>query len=159
MSRPIVAVSGGFDPLHSGHVQYIQAAAEFGDVHVYLNTDDWLMRKKGFVFMPLKGRAEVLWAIKGVTLVIPADDEDGTVWKTIQQMKPDFFAKGGDRGPDNTPEAEICSELGIDVLYGVGGDKVESSSDLVKRAREHQPNIVMDWGFTALECECTAEGA
>lgn len=132
----IVAVSGGFDPIHIGHIRYIQEAAQYGDVHIYLNTDDWLVRKKGFSFMSLAERAEILWAIKGVTLVIPADDEDDTVWKTIQKFKPDFFAKGGDRGPDNTPEAEICGHMGIEILYGIGGDKIQSSSELVKSAAE-----------------------
>lgn len=148
MKRPIVAVSGGFDPIHPGHVEYIEHAARFGDVHVYLNTDAWLMRKKGFVFMELPQRARILWALKGVTLVIPAEDDDGTVCKTIQTFKPDFFAKGGDRGPDNTPEAELCSHLGIEVLYEIGGDKVESSSDLVKRASEARKYVPVKepWG-------------
>lgn len=137
----IVAVSGGFDPVHVGHIRYIQAASEYGDVHVYLNTDEWLMRKKGYVFMPLKDRAEILWAIKGVSLVIPADDADDTVWKTIQQFKPDFFAKGGDRGPSNTPEAEICGHMGIEILYEMGGDKIESSSELVKKARRYKKEV------------------
>lgn len=134
--RPIVAVSGGMDPLHVGHIRYIQEAAQYGDVHVYLNTDEWLTRKKGFYVMPFKDRAEILWSMKGVTLVIPADDADGTVCNTIRQFKPNFFAKGGDRGPDNTPELELCGHLGIEVLFGVGGGKIESSTNIVNRLAE-----------------------
>lgn len=134
--KPVVAISGGFDPPHAGHIDYIEAAGNYGDVHIYLNSDEWLMRKKGYVFMPLAQRARVLWAMKGVKMVIPAHDEDGTVNKTIQQFKPQFFAKGGEKGPDNTPEAELCGHLGIEVIYGVGGDRTESSSALLNRFAE-----------------------
>jgi len=153
--RPIVAISGGMDPIHPGHVRYIVDAARYGDVHVYLNTDEWLVNKKGYAFMPFKDRAEIIWAIKGVTMVIPAGDEDGTVCSTIRQFKPDFFAKGGDRGPTNTPEAELCGHLGIEVLYGIGGDKIDSSSAIVNRLAEwiredgdlpHSTPIKEPWG-------------
>lgn len=147
--RPVVAVSGGFDPVHSGHVCYVMEAANYGDVHVYLNTDEWLMRKKGYVFLPFKTRADILWAMKGVKMVLPADDGDETVCKMLQKFRPDFFAKGGDRGPDNTPEAEICGHLGIEMLYGVGGDKIDSSSDIVRKSAEQirkvQDNYLERW--------------
>lgn len=132
----IVAVSGGFDPIHFGHVRYIREAAQYGDVHVYLNSDAWLKRKKGFSVMPYEQRAEILLAIKGVIIVISADDDDGTVCETIRQHKPDYFAKGGDRGPDNTPELELCGHLGIQVLFDMGGGKIESSSAIVNRLAE-----------------------
>lgn len=130
----IIAVSGGFDPLHVGHVRYILAAAQYGDVHVFLNSDKWLLAKKGFIFMPYVDRREIIQAISGVITVSEAGDNDGTVCLSLVKYRPDFFAKGGDRGLDNTPESQICSELGIPVIYGVGGGKIESSSDLVKRA-------------------------
>lgn len=144
---PVVAVSGGFDPIHVGHVRYIQEAAHHGEVHIYLNTDSWLQRKKGYVFMPFKDRAEILWSIKGVTLVVPADDDDDTVCASLQRWKPDFFAKGGDRKEDNTPELSLCNELGITVLFNMGGEKIESSSEIVKRAKKVADiPLECDWG-------------
>lgn len=134
--RPIVAISGGFSLVHKGHLDYIEEAGKYGDVHVYLNSDEWLIRKKGFVFQSFEDRARLLWAIKGVTMVIPAEDDDNTVCKTIQTFRPQFFAKGGDRTCDNTPEAELCGHLGIEVLYGVGGEKSESSSNILNRFAE-----------------------
>jgi cytidyltransferase-like protein len=131
----IVAVSGGFDPLHKGHVALIQGAAEYGRVHVYLNTDEWLTRKKGYVFMSWQDRAAILMALKGVELVIPVIDKDDTVCETIRTFKPDIFCNGGDRLPDNTPELVVCGDLGIQVKFNIGGEKIESSSGLVKRVK------------------------
>lgn len=146
--RKIVACSGGADMLHVGHVRYIQEAAQFGDVHFYLNTDEWLIRKKGYFLMPFKDRAEMIWSIKGVTLVIPADDEDGTVCQTIRAFKPDYFAKGGDRHLENTPEVGVCNELGIGLLFNIGGPKIESSSELAKKAAQFSKPIpvTQEWG-------------
>lgn len=134
--RPIIALSGGFDPLHSGHVRMIEDAAQYGNVMIYLNSDDWLMRKKGFVFMPFSERYEVLMAIKGVVVVLPAKDDDGTVCETLRVCKPAYFGNGGDRKTENTPELTVCLDLGIKPIFGLGGEKVQSSSDLVKNARQ-----------------------
>lgn len=131
----IIAISGGFDPIHVGHVRMIQEAAQQGEVHVYLNTDEWLIRKKGFTFMPFKDRAEIVWSIEGVKMVIPAIDDDGTVCENIKRFKPDIFANGGDRGPENTPELKLCNDLKIRTLWGVGGKKIQSSSELVKKIK------------------------
>lgn len=131
----IIAVSGGFDPVHKGHVAMILDAANYGRVHVYLNSDEWLMRKKGYVFMPWEDRASILMAIKGVELVIPVIDTDATVCETIRKFKPNYYANGGDRLPDNTPEVLVCAELGIEMLWNIGGGKVESSSELVRRVQ------------------------
>ena len=129
-------VSGGFDPVHVGHIRLILEAATFGDVIVIANSDKWLFRKKGFVFMTFDQRKEILDAIKGVVLVDSVDDKDGTVCEAIRTHKPAYFANGGDRGRTNTPEVELCNQLGVELLWGVGGDKKsESSSDLVKKAR------------------------
>jgi len=131
-----VMVSGGFDPVHAGHIRMIRDAANFGDVIVIANSDDWLYRKKDFVFMTFDQRAEILDAIKGVILVDSVDDTDGTVCEAIRRLKPDFFANGGDRGRSNTPEQAVCKEMGVKLLWGVGGDKkLASSSDLVKGSR------------------------
>ena len=131
--KPTVMVSGGFDPVHAGHIRMIRDAANFGNVIVIANSDDWLFRKKGFVFMDFHQRYEILNAIKGVILVDSVDDSDGTVCEAIRRLRPTYFANGGDRGKHNTPEQNVCDELGIEMLWSIGGDeKVAASSDLVK---------------------------
>ena len=131
-----VAVSGGMDPVHFGHIRMILEAAQFGDVIVILNSDEWLMRKKGFVFMSWEERAEILESIKGVTKVVRVDDTDGSVCEALRREKPTYFANGGDRTDKNTPEMEVCAELGISMLWGVGGGKLQSSSDLVAKIKK-----------------------
>ena len=131
---PTVMVFGGFDPVHAGHIRLIRHAAEFGDVIVVANSDEWLFRKKGFVFMEFERRIEILNAIKGVILVDSVDDSDETVCEAIRRLKPDYFANGGDRKNFNTPEMHTCSNCGIKMLWSVGGGKIQSSSDLVTNA-------------------------
>lgn len=139
-----VIVSGGMDPVHCGHVRYLKEAAKYGKVIVLLNSDEWLERKKGFFFMSFDERREILQAIECVYAVYEVDDDDETVSEGIRyihsKLKPFserfFFAKGGDRTVDNTPEQDVCQELGIEVLFGIGGDKVQSSSELVKNVRQ-----------------------
>ena len=134
--RKTIMVSGGFDPFHIGHIRMILDAARHGDVIVVANSDDWLFRKKGFVFMEFEQRAEILAAIKGVIKVSGVDDTDGTVCEAIRRLKPDMFANGGDRRKNNTPEQDVCEELGVQMLWAVGGeDKANSSSDLVERVK------------------------
>lgn len=134
--KRIVCVSGGFDPLHFAHVDLIQSAHKWGDdVVVILNTDEWLMRKKGYVFMPWDERKIIMKSIKGVSDVVKAKDDDNTVCDNLRDICPYYFANGGDRGKDNTPEQAVCEELGIKMLWGIGGDtKPQSSSWLVERA-------------------------
>ena len=135
-NRQTIMVSGGFDPVHIGHIRMILDAARHGDVIVVANSDDWLFRKKGFVFMEFEQRAEILAAIKGVVKVSGVDDTDGTVCEAIRRLKPDMFANGGDRRKNNTPEQDVCDELGVQMLWAVGGeDKANSSSDLVERVK------------------------
>lgn len=131
--RKKIALSGGFDPIHSGHVRMIKAAAELGDVIIILNSDDWLMRKKGYTFMTWAERAEILSEIKGVVRVIPVDDYDGTVCKALEELRPDCFGNGGDRTDKNTPEKELCQKLDIEMVWNLGGGKIQSSSELVKQ--------------------------
>ena len=132
--RRTVMVSGGFDPVHIGHIRMILEASKHGDVIVVANSDDWLFRKKGFVFMEFDQRAEILASIKGVVKVSGVDDSDGTVCEAIRRLKPDYFANGGDRQKHNTPEQAVCDELGVEMLWGIGGNnKANSSSDLVER--------------------------
>ena len=135
--KPTVMVSGGFDPVHVGHIRMIREASKFGNVIVVANSDQWLYRKKGFVFMEFAKRSEILNSIKGVILVDSVNDDDGTVCEAIRRHKPDFFANGGDRGRSNTPEQDVCEELGVKLLWGIGGDyKADASSTLVERFRK-----------------------
>ena len=137
--KPTVMVSGGFDPVHAGHIRMIRDAARHGDVIIVANSDAWLFRKKGFVFMEWERRVEILNAIKGVILVDSVDDTDGTVCEAIRRLKPTYFANGGDRGKSNTPEQAVCDEIGVELLWGVGGEeKVDSSSDLAKKVRDFE---------------------
>ena len=137
---PTIMVSGGFDPIHGGHVQMITEAAKHGNVIVVANSDEWLMRKKGYVFMSWEERAMILREIKGVVLVAAVDDTDGTVCNAIQMIRPDYFANGGDRGKSNTPEQDVCEELGIEMLWEIGGDyKFNSSSDLARNLIKNYP--------------------
>ena len=140
--RSTVMVSGGFDPVHAGHIRLIWPAAKHGDVIVIANSDNWLYRKKGFVFMDFEARAEILNAIKGVIMVDSVDDADGTVCNAIYRHKPTYFANGGDRGRSNTPEQSVCEDLGVELLWGIGGDKkLASSSDLVENVRDFDAKV------------------
>ena len=131
----IVAVSGGFDFIHPGHIRLIHDAGTHGDVVVILNSDEWLIRKKGYKVMDWLARAYILRAITGVKDVIPVDDSDGTVCEALSRILPDYFANGGDRTADNTPELKLCEELGIKPLFNVGGEKIASSSEMVNALR------------------------
>ncbi|NLE08815.1 MAG: adenylyltransferase/cytidyltransferase family protein [Dehalococcoidales bacterium] len=139
MSEKIVTVSGGFDPVHIGHVRMIRGAAQLGKLIVILNNDAFLMRKKGFVFMPLEERKEILENIKGVDSVFVAIDEDDSVCKSLEAIKPDIFANGGDRKAVNEiREADVCKRLGIEMVFNVGGGKVQSSSWLTGKKNERK---------------------
>jgi cytidyltransferase-like protein len=133
-----VAISGAFDPIHIGHIRYIAEASKLGDrLVVILNSDEFLLRKKGFVFMPLEERKEILESIKGVSEVISSIDHDQTVCKTLEMIKPDIFAKGGDRtGPENIPEAGTCYLMGCKLITNVGGKKVQSKSDISQKVKD-----------------------
>ena len=132
MSKKVV-VSGGFDPVHVGHLRMFQEAAKLGELTVVVNSDPWLQRKKGYIFMPWAERAEIISAFECVKNVVMAVDIDNTVCATLEDIKPDIFANGGDRGTSNTPESRVCDRLGIEMVYNVGGGKVRSSSTLVDK--------------------------
>ena len=102
MRNKTVMVSGGFDPVHVGHVRMIREASQWGEVIVVINSDDWLMRKKGYVFMPWEERAEIMGNIKGVKVVTSVDDSDGTVCEALTRHRQSAFANGGDRKKNNT---------------------------------------------------------
>lgn len=135
----LVAVSGGFDPIHIGHVRMFKEAKKLGKkLVVILNNDNWLMDKKGFVFMDQGERKEILLETGLVDKVVitrhTKDDPDRSVNRELATLKPAIFANGGDRGRENTPEMELCNKLGIKLVFNVGkGGKVQSSSWLTDK--------------------------
>jgi len=131
MVKKTIAVSGGFDPLHVGHLRMMQEAAQHGLLTVIINSDEWLLRKKGYVFMPWEERAELIESYDFVNQVVKAQDEDRTVVKSLDELRPDIFANGGDRENINTPEARFCRENDIEMMFGIGGGKIQSSSTMV----------------------------
>jgi cytidyltransferase-like protein len=136
MGEKIIAVSGGFDPVHVGHLRMMQDAAQHGKLLVIVNSDEWLLKKKGYVFMPWEERAELISAYDFVDHVVMAKDEDRTVVASLDELRPDIFANGGDRENVNTPEARFCRENGIEMMWGIGGGKIQSSSSMVKSATQ-----------------------
>ena len=144
----VVAVSGGFDPIHVGHTRMFEEAKKMGDkLVVILNNDKWLKAKKGFAFMPEKERKEVIEALRHVDEVVltchKVNDLDKSVVRELRKIKPDIFANGGDRNPsgDPVPEVDVCKELGIEMVYNVGhGGKIQSSSWLLKEFNKNGRN-------------------
>ena len=132
----VVAVSGYFDPLHVGHLEYFEKAKDLGDkLIVLVNNDKQAINKKGYVFMPCEDRMRIVSALSVVDEVVKVIDEDNSVSKTLAMVKPDIFAKGGDRYIYEIPEAEVCKKYGIKIVDGLG-EKIRSSSELVKRSKE-----------------------
>jgi D-beta-D-heptose 7-phosphate kinase/D-beta-D-heptose 1-phosphate adenosyltransferase len=136
-----VVVSGGFDPIHVGHVRLMNSAKELGDkLIVVINNDNWLKKKKGYNFMSQVDRAEIISNLKCVDEVFltlhEENCDDMSVCRELEQLKPDIFANGGDRKEDNIPEYDLCNKLGISMVFNVGGEKLRSSSDLVKDAEK-----------------------
>ena len=132
MSNKIILLSGGADPFHVGHLRMAQDASKYGNVIWALNSDEWLMQKKSYVFMPWDERAELLKELKCIYDVVPVDDSDGTVCEAISRIQPDYFGNGGDRTYANTPERALCEKLEVELVWGLGGRKIQSSSDLVE---------------------------
>ncbi len=129
-----IAVSGYFDPLHAGHIEYFKLAKALGDkLIVILNNDEQCILKKRRYFMSQEQKRTILEAIKYVDEVYMSIDDDETVCKSLQVVHPDIFAKGGDRYKDEIPEADICKKLGIKIVDELG-KKIESSSELVEKS-------------------------
>jgi len=127
----IVATSGGYDPVHPGHISSIQDSRKYGDVIVVIvNGDAFLAAKKGRSFQDLQTRCLIVSALRGVDYVVPFEIEgDRTVTEALRRLRPHVFTKGGDRiDAETIPEWRICTELGIEVVTGVGEDKRWSSS-------------------------------
>lgn len=137
----IVVVSGGFDPLHKGHIRLFKAAKSLGHkVILGLNSDKWLVEKKGKVFMNWSERAEILRALSDVDEVLSFDDRDGTalgILVRVKQLYPEcslVFANGGQKTAENVPETGYCNAYKIDMMFNMGGGKVQSSSNLIDGA-------------------------
>jgi cytidyltransferase-like protein len=135
----VVATGGGFDPLHIGHIELFKSAKKLGDkLIVMLNSDKQLLLKKGTVFMCENERKAIVESIRYVDQVIIDPSSDCTCVEALKLLKPDILAKGGDRCSDaDMPpeELKVCKELGIKIVYGVGGGKIQSSSQLTKKRR------------------------
>lgn len=142
--RKIVAISGGFDPVHVGHVRMFEAAKKLGDhLVVILNNDNWLKKKKGYVFMPEHERKEVIEGFRVVDEVLltthKENTDDMSVCVELRTIKPHIFANGGDRVRKNIPEVPVCKEIGTEMIFGVGhGGKIQSSSWLVGNLKENK---------------------
>ena len=134
--KKTIMVSGGFDPVHVGHLRMFQEASKLGRLVVALNSDEWLMRKKGYIFMPFEERKEIIQGFSCVSSVTHIEDEDNSACEAIERIHPDVFANGGDRFENNTPETLTCIKYDIEMLWGVGGGKIQSSSDMVKNAKK-----------------------
>ena len=136
--KKVVAVSGGFDPLHIGHIRYIQEAKKLGDkLVVILNNDNWFKVKGKHIFMPHIERKEIIEALECVDEVIVTkhskNSKDISVCRELSKIRPHIFTNGGDRFADNIPEFKLCKKLGIEMVFNVGyGGKVRSSSQLLK---------------------------
>ena len=125
-----VAISGYFDPIHVGHLEYIEMSKKLGDyLIVIVNNNKQCVLKKGKPFMDEMDRIKIIKAIKWVDEVFLCVDEDSTVCKSLEKIKPDIFTNGGDRHNTEIPEAVVCRKYGIELIDGLG-NKIRSSSDL-----------------------------
>ena len=136
----LVLVSGGFDPIHSGHIKLIREASLNGKVVVLLNSDKWLQNKKGKEFLPFYEREIIMKELKNVVDVLGFDDSDKTCIDGLRIARKKYikenimFANGGDRNDKTTPESVFCEENNMKLLWGVGGnDKSNSSSWILKK--------------------------
>lgn len=136
--KKISCVSGYFDPIHIGHLEYFKSAKKIADkLIVIVNNDEQAVMKKGKPFMPVDERIKIIEELKCVDRVVKSVDKDRTVRETIKilEPKPTYFCNGGDQNNNSIPESEICEELGIELRDGFG-EKIQSSSWLIKRSKE-----------------------
>ena len=146
----IVVVTGGFDPLHSGHIAYFQAARQLGDkLIVGVNSDEWLVRKKGQPFMPLHERRQIVGSLKDVDATMAFDDNDGSAISLLEDLKKSYpyaqliFANGGDRTAQNIPEMSVKD---VEFRFGVGGDDKKNSSSWILEEWK-APKTLRQWGY------------
>lgn len=135
-----IVISGGFDPIHPGHIAMIESASKYGQVHIVLNSDNWLLRKKKFFFQTWTDRKKILEIY--TPHIHEVNDSDDTVCDALQRLQPNYFGNGGDRHRGNIPEYQLCKRLGIEMVFGLGGDKYTSSSVINSRKR-----VLTEWGW------------
>ncbi len=146
-----IVVSGGFDPVHIGHLELLENAKKLGNqLTVILNSDKFLQQKKGFIFMPFDERKKILLGFSCVDKVVRSIDKDNTVCETLKSLRKknqvDVFANGGDRKDINDiPEYKICKDNGIEMLFDIGGDKIQSSSELIEQFNNYSEK--RPWGY------------
>ena len=148
--RKIVLVTGGFDPIHSGHVEYLKSAKKLGDTLIVgVNSDDWLIRKKGRPFMPITERVTLIENLKMVDHVILFNDTDNTAIEAIKNVKALYphetvvFANGGDRTKENIPEMVVED---VEFVFGVGGENKKNSSSWILEEWK-APKTERPWGY------------
>ena len=147
----IIVITGGFDPLHSGHIDYINAAAELGRVIVGVNSDDWLIKKKGRAFLPIEERLAIMSSLKNIMMAVAIDDSDGTAKDAIRQARHWFpkqkiiFVNGGDRTVDNIPEMDF-PDGNVEFMFGIGGDNKKNSSSWIL-SEWKAPKTERPWGY------------
>jgi cytidyltransferase-like protein len=137
MSETIACVSGYFDPIHIGHIEYFKQSKQIADkLMVIVNNDEQAILKKGKAFMPADERVKIIRELKCVDYVVKSVDTDRTVCQTLATVvpRPTYFCNGGDQNNNSIPEATICQELGIELRDGFG-DKIQSSSWLIRGSR------------------------
>jgi len=158
--KSVIILSGGFDPIHKGHMRMFREASNLGhQVIVGLNSDAWLTRKKKKPFMKFYERKEILEGIKYISSVVKFNDDDDTANELISQVRSTYnggmfnhsygdvnptgrsdyeiyFANGGDRGKDNVPEMDTCRLMDVTMLWGIGGGKIQSSSWLINGGKD-----------------------
>lgn len=135
--KKIVCVSGYFDPLHVGHIEYFEKSKSLGDeLMVIVNNDQQAKLKKGKSFMPEKERIQIIKSLRCVDHVVLSIDTDRTVCETLQNIepKPTYFCNGGDQNNDTIPEGKVCRERNIECLDGFG-EKIQSSSWLIAKSK------------------------
>ncbi len=150
-----IVVSGGFDPIHIGHIEMMKEAKELGGkLIVVVNNDNWVKKKKGFVFMPENERKNIVEAIRYVDEAVltehpanPSGAEEMSISAMLEKIRPDIFANGGDRNEKNATDPnsslyydiKTCKKLGIEMVYNIGhSGKIQSSSELVKKIKIQQ---------------------
>ena len=131
--KVVVAVSGGFDPIHLGHIRMFTHARKLGDkLIVIVNSDGWLRRKKGSYFMSANERAEIIRGFSCVDRVYIHNSVKPHVSEALEMLRPNIFANGGDRKREaDIPEAEVCKKYDIEMKFNIGGKKIRSSSDML----------------------------
>lgn len=149
----IVLVTGGFDPIHSGHIEYFKAAKQLGDILIVgLNSDQWLIRKKGQPFLPFNERATIIENLKMVDYCICFDDNDNTsieAIKNVRMLYPNseiIFANGGDRNENNIPEMSFVDN-NLQFAFGVGGSNKKNSSSWILDNYKNNFKVYRQWGW------------